>query len=334
MNNSQELVLDERSFYVKCINDYVHFILSFYNLVLKNDKRYTQLIDILFKYFMTGEFEDDLVNSSSLKNFFTKNGNKIKNIDKMEVILKSRNNTTPIKTKRKRSSVNNEFNNNREPTSPRFTIGKRRLLYKNLKLNIESNENKNEKQKATQLFKNLPDFNRLSNFHSIQTSGEQSNMMLSTNGNFFFKTFKPNNSSKRRQFENECRVYLHLKKINPLFLQNSSCFVACYTNGLLLKNGGLSLHDLLEKSYIYDPSILKLDLQNFFQKVLELQLSGVTHNDLHCGNVVGFDRHDLRFIDFGLAKTCEVVLNMDFLVRLNTVFKKIFFYFAGRYQLF
>lgn len=340
MNNSQELVLDERSFYVKCINDYVHFILSFYNLVL-NEEQYKELINILYTYFTTGKFEDHLVNSSSLKNFFNRNGNKFEGIDKMEAIFKAGIVPTPMITTPKRSrSHNNEFNNSWQPKSPRFTMGQRKLFPKKLALTLDissenENENENEKPQATLLFQHLPPFNGLSNFHPIQTSGQQSNMMLSTNGNLFFKTFKPNNSSKRRQFENECSVYLHLRETNPLFLQKSTCLVQCYPNGLLLKNGGLSLHDLLKQpNNGFSPVKLKLDLQKFFPKVLELQLSGVSHNDLHCGNVVGFDRHDVRLIDFGLAKICGVSPDRDFLGRLNNVFTKIFFSFARRYQLF
>ena len=79
---------------------------------------------------------------------------------------------------------------------------------------------------------------------------------------------------------------------------------------------------------------MKYNLQQFFPKLLQIQLCGVCHDDLHCGNVVGFDINDLRFIDFGLAKTCQQSPNEDFLQRLNTVFREIFFYFASKYRLF
>jgi hypothetical protein len=53
MNNSSQSELDLGDFYVKCINDYVHFILSFYYLTLSKDK-YQEVKDILYQYFLDG----------------------------------------------------------------------------------------------------------------------------------------------------------------------------------------------------------------------------------------------------------------------------------------
>jgi hypothetical protein len=342
MNNSQELVLDERSFFVKCINDYVHFITSFYNLMLSTEQS-KEVKDILYIYFVEGKFEHDLFSSPEiLKNFFNRNGNKLKEINRLQSLFITNRMQAEVEqpTKKRSSNSSSTNNNDSERSPPERSIFQRRLRGRPALSSIVSyNNNDNLSPVPTTLIDNsYRKFNQLSNFTNIKTSGQQSNMMVSSNGNFFFKTLKSWDLSKRRQFKNECRIYRHLQERKPLFLKNSTCFVECYSDGILLKNGGLSLYHLLKikkkKSNTFNSKQLNPILQQFFSKVLELQLSGVTHNDLHCDNVVGFDRHDLRFIDFGLAKTCEVVLNMDFLVRLNKVFEEIFFYFARRYQLF
>jgi len=343
MNNSQELVLDERSFYVKCINDYVHFILSFYYLTLSEDQ-YKEVKDILYQYFLEGEFEDTLFSSPQiLKNFYTANGNKLKSIRKMEALMINNKMRALVEQSRKQNSSKSFPTNENvpDPNSPKLSLFQRRQLRAQLakaalSASVVGQHNDNfSPPPTTLLHKGFGAFNRLSNFREIKTSGQQSNMMVSNNGTQFFKTLKSHKLSKRKQFENECRVYGHLKETNPLFLQNSTCFVACYSDGILLKNGGLSLYDLLKKkSNTFNPVQLKPCLQQFFPKLLQLQLCGVSHDDLHCGNVVGFDRDDLRFIDFGLAKTCQESPNGDFLQRLNTVFREIFFSFASKYRLF
>jgi hypothetical protein len=342
MNNSSQSELNLGDFYVKCINDYVHFILSFYYLTLSEDQ-YKEVKDILFAYFLQGRFENALFSSPEiLKDFYNRNGYKLKEINKMEALVKNNKMKALIDQSRKRNLSSFFSINENEPDSksPRLSLFERRQLKAELakaalSANVAGHHNDNSSPPPTKLLRQgFGPFNRLSNFREIKTSGQQSNMMVSANGNLFFKTLKSQKLSKRKQFDNEYSVYEYLKKANPSFLQNSTCFVACYSDGILLKNGGLSLHELLKEPSRVNPEQLKFNLLNFFPKVLELQNCGVSHDDLHCGNVVGFDRNDLRFIDFGLSKTCKESPNGDFLKRLNMVFREIFFYFAMKYRLF
>jgi hypothetical protein len=344
MNNSSQSELDLGYFYVKCINDYVHFILSFYYLTLSEDQ-YKEVKNILYTYFLEGKFDVALFSSPPqiLKNFHNTYGNKLSAINKMESLMIN-NKMKALVDKSKKRNLSNFFPTNEngpDPNSPKLTLLQKRQLKAQLaspalKWNVvEGKQNDNSSPQPTKLLRqDFGPFNRLSNFREIKTSGQQSNMMVSANGNLFFKTLKSQKLSKIKQFENECRVYGHLKETNPLFLQNSTCFVACYSDGILLKNGGLSLHELLQEPRSVNPGQLRINLQQFFPKLLQLQLCGVSHDDLHCGNVVGFDRDDLRFIDFGLAKTCQQSPNGNFLERLNMVFREIFFSFATKYELF
>jgi hypothetical protein len=342
MNNSSQSELDLRDFYVKCINDYVHFILSFYYLTL-SEAQYQEVKDILFEYFLEGKFEGALFSSPEiLRNFYNRNGNKLEKTNKMEALMITNKMRALVEESRKRnlskSSSTNE--NVPDPNSPKLTLLEKRQLKAKLEkealyANVVGHRNDSSSPPPTKLLRQgFGPFNRLSNFRKIKTSGQQSNMMVSSNGTEFFKTLKSQKLSKRKQFENECSVYEHLKKANPSFLQNSTCFVECYSDGILLKNGGLSLHELFQEPSSVNPEQLRFNLLNFFPKLLQLQLCGVSHDDLHCGNVVGFDRGDLRFIDFGLAKTCQESPNGDFLERLNKVFIEIFFSFARNYGLF
>ena len=342
MNNSSQSELDLRDFYVKCINDYVHFILSFYYLTLSEDQ-YQEVKDILFAYFLEGKFEGALFSSPEiLRNFYNRNGNKLKETNKMEALMITNKMRALVEESRKRNLSKSSSTNENAPApdlnSPKLTLFQKRQLKAQstkeaLSTFVERHHYDNSSPPPTTLLhKGFGAFNRLSHFREIKTSGQQSNMMVSSNGTEFFKTLKSNKLSKRKQFENECRVYRHLGEKDPSFLQNSTCFVACYSDGILLKNGGLSLYGLLKKKP--NSALLKPSLQQFFPKLLQLQLCGVSHDDLHCGNVVGFDRDDLRFIDFGLAKTCQQSPNGDFLERLNTVFREIFFSFARKYGLF
>lgn len=363
-NNNQNLDLNR--FEEKCINDYVQFLLSFYHTVLPLDQ-YIELKDILYSYISQGNFEGELLNSpnnsTNLQNFFTRNGKKLLNIPMIEEFLRENRvvEKSNMQSSKKFSlaipSINNALSNtfvslqlnhrankenrnlnNKSSFAKRIEEKrKKRFDLKSFALQLDSGNLENSRSpvptKLRTAFSTLPPFNRRDYFVKVKTAGEQSNMMRSRDGEEFFKTLSLHNSSKKRQFENECRVYLHLEKVNPVFLRNSTCFLACYSDGILLRNGGMSLSELL-KSRPHQEN-LKRNLQQFFPKVLELHCSGVSHNDLHCHNVVGFDKtNDVRLIDFGLAKTCQSGINIEFLQRLNNVFTKIFFAFARKYKLF
>jgi hypothetical protein len=356
-NNNQNLDLDR--FEGKCINDYVQFLLSFYNTVL-SDEEYLELKDILYSYILNGNFERELLNSSNnsnLRNFFTRNGYKFRNFPmlgefhKGNGVVENSNMQSPKNFSLAMPSINNTSSNrsvslklnhqkdeeNWNITQEVFFGNSRTKRKKPFSLQVVPRNLENSYSppptKLLTASSTLPPFNRRDYFVKVKTAGEQSNMMRSKNGEEFFKTLSLHNLSKKRQFDNECRVYLYLQQVNPNFLRNSTCFLACYSDGILLSDGGMSVSELLKSNP--NKENLRRNLQQFFPKVLELHCSGVSHNDLHCHNVVGFDKsNDVRLIDFGLAKTCQIGINMNFLQRLNNVFTKIFFAFARKYQLF
>jgi len=351
-DNNQNLNLDR--FEGKCINDYMQFLISFYQTVL-SDEQYIELKEILHLYILKGNFERELLNSSNnggnLRNFFTRNGYKFRNFPMIEEFI--RKNTKVAKSNMQspknfslampsNSSVNvilqqpslEEWNVKNSVSFHKLGKNKKRgfsLIVDSTNLGNSYSPPSTKKLRASST---LPLFNRRDSFVNVKTDGEQSNMMKSENGKQYFKTLSLHNSSKKRQFDNECRVYLYLQQVNPYFLRDSTCFVACYSDGILLSDGGMSLSQLL-KSNRFNKENLKQNLQQFFPKLLDLHCSGVSHNDLHLHNVVGFDkRNNVRFIDFGLAITCRGEINIIFLRRLNNVFTKIFFAFARKYGLF
>lgn len=358
-NNNQNLDLDR--FEGKCINDYMQFLISFYQTVLSNEQ-YIELKEILHLYILQGNFQRELLNSSNnggnLRNFFTKNGYKFCNFPMIEEFIRKNtkvaksNMQSPKNFSLAMPSINNTSSNssvsvklnqnsleNWNVTKDVF-FGKSRQTKRKepLSLRVVSRNLENSysppSTKKLRASSTLPLFNRRDFFVNVKTDGEQSNMMRSKNGQEFFKTLSLDNVSKKRQFDNECRVYLYLQQVNPDFLRDSTCFVDCYSDGILLRDGGMSLSQLLKSNRINKEN-LKQNLQQFFPKVLVLHCSGVSHNDLHLHNVVGFDRrNNVCFIDFGLAITCREEINIDFLRRLNNVFTKIFFAFARKYGLF
>ena len=329
-NNNQNFDLDR--FEGRCINDYVQFLLSFYDTML-TPEYYIELKNILYSYITEGRFNAELnssKNSNNLKNFFTTNGSKFLDFPMLaEFHKRNKNNVSNTKSFSLAAQSNSQMEENDNRFSS-FARGREHKMPKGVIL-----YQNNDITPRTRLLPALPSFNKRKNFRNIRTAGEQSNMMVSSNGNFFFKAFSALDLLKKRQFENECRVYLYLQKKNPVFIRNSTCLVACYSDGILLRNRGISLEQLLKSRQQLNLEILRQNLLQFFPKVLELHCSGVSHNDLHCHNVVGFDKsNDVRLIDFGLAKTCRDTINTGFLRRLNIVFAKIFFSFAKKYKLF
>ena len=84
-NNNQNLDLD--SFEVKCINDYVHFILSFYISAL-DENGYEEIREYLHNYFIEGNFDEFLkVNVNNQKNIQSK-FMKINKMEKHKIIIK------------------------------------------------------------------------------------------------------------------------------------------------------------------------------------------------------------------------------------------------------
>jgi len=364
-NSNQNLDLD--SFEVKCINDYVHFILSFYFSAL-DENGYEEIRDFLLNYFMEGNF-DEFLNVTNQENLQSK----LKKINKMEELLRSRKSPRQRKNSMstlemgpkngvaslqfKNHQLNFDANSGFENTSFAATRKKKgknmglQLFHFNGNSAAENRENNIFSSSQTTSFQGssgnfngnlfvnfeelnfdstskFPKFNELSKFKPLKTSGQQSNMMVSNNGTRFFKKPKRNN---KKQFENECRIYRYLGTIEPpKFLKNCTCFVECFSDGILLSNGGLSLQYILKNR---EP-LQRGNFDQLFDKVLELHCCAVTHNDLHCGNVVGFDMDDVRFIDFGLAKISKDKIRIEFLKRINRIFRGLFFSLSARFNLF
>lgn len=162
-----------------------------------------------------------------------------------------------------------------------------------------------------------------------QSTGVQSTMKVNKKNNpeFYFKKIdsnKPNGS--HRALTNECSIFSYLLEKNKIILDNNTCFIKCFKNGILLKNGGSVLSSQLEsKTFLFDEQNIK-NLQNFFRILLELHKLLITHNDLKADNVVGFDKNHVRIIDFGQSEIhSEEYYDLFFFNDINRVFSKIFF---------
>jgi hypothetical protein len=168
------------------------------------------------------------------------------------------------------------------------------------------------------------------NFINISSAGKQSNMMVSSDKNYYFKKYSSKDPAQtKKNLENECRVYAYLGGKNLVFLANCTCFVNCFTNGILLKNGGNSLEQMLnENTFTFSEDYFK----QFFYKLHELHKLLVTHNDLHVGNVVGYV--NVLFIDFGLATIYPLeVLDENFLQLIYDAFSGLFFALCTKYEI-
>jgi hypothetical protein len=165
-------------------------------------------------------------------------------------------------------------------------------------------------------------------FIPIKSNGKQSNMMISPKKSLYFKKFSVKQSEEtKKNLENECEVYSYLREKDQKFIENSTFFVECYENGILLKNGGNSLKKMLKANTFY---FVKDYFDQFFLKLYQLHNLLVTHNDLHVGNVVGSDI--AHFIDFGLAEIHPVeVLDLNFLRKIYNAFSGLFLALFNKY---
>jgi hypothetical protein len=162
------------------------------------------------------------------------------------------------------------------------------------------------------------DFNN-SSYRYIQNSRRTNyTILISPNQTQLFK--KPTTNKNRNVFMSECEIYNYLRSKSPQFVENCTCYIGCYTNGLLLKYGGLSIKRIIQSNTNIQ---LPINFDKLFQNILELHLLRVTHNDLNCGNILAKDG---RLIDFGFSKILNHLdrLDIKFLNDINNFFKILF----------
>jgi hypothetical protein len=334
----------ENIFRFNCIYDYIYFIRTFFLYYNEND----QIKEDLFKYFLTGNISVfNLSNSNSnrltkeiLKKLYKSNKNKLlqgssernlfggapKKI--LSLIVPNRNNENSSLGKTPRS--NNENSSlGKTPRSNRLNFSASFLSLKNTPPqsgeNLFKEENLFLNKYSTNVFKT-----NNHHFRSISTSGQQSNMMISPDNKFYFKKYSSKQPAQtKKHLENECRVYTYLRDISPDFLENCTCFVNCFKNGILLKNGGSSLEEMLKKkTFIFNKEFFN----QFFFKLYSLHQLLVTLGDFHVGNVVGY--YEIRFIDLGHADIHPPgVYDDDFLKMIHQAFSGLFFALCAKYNI-
>jgi hypothetical protein len=245
----------------------------------------------------------------------------------LSVITRSDNENNENSTPRS----NSRNNVSKTPRSNNTTIG---LLNASL-LSLQNTPPRPAVNLFNQQNLNLPNQNyknvfKTNDFKIIFTAGKQSNMMVSPDNEFYFKKFSSKQPAQtKKHLENECRVYAYLRNKNLEFLKNCTCFENCFKNGILLRNGGSSLEEMLkQKNFRFD----KKYFYQFFSKLYLLHRLLVTFNDLHIGNVVGYS--DIRFIDLGLAKIHPPeVFDDNFLQMIHGAFSRLFFALCAKYNI-
>lgn len=345
--NNKDLYVDKKRFEILCINDYMHFIYSFYfTIFIENPVA----LDILKKSLLA------LSDKEVIKNGIT--SNKIKKkfelykamepklINEWFDLLKSQ------KIDPKSIFTGELFRWLVEP-EPKKIIPSR-LVIKNSATTIRNNqsnnnvgyfsnalrrrsERKKEEERKKHFAVNIPESveeefktNKLNEFNNKEfeksqknnTSGAMSRILVSPDGTLLFKQLKP---GYKKYHSNECQVYNLLQEISTQYIDERTCFIRCYKNGILLIYGGISLYKMIKERKI--PNISWFEL--LFTNIKILHLVGIAHNDLHCKNIVG----DGAFlIDFGLAKISNTDIDEDtgkFLSFIDKFFLNFFFIFSN-----
>jgi serine/threonine protein kinase len=153
---------------------------------------------------------------------------------------------------------------------------------------------------------------------------------------------------------NECIIYEYLKRQSSNFINKHTCFIKCSNGQLYLKNGGLSLKEMIKESD--STELFGLILKKLLEQIYFLHSLRVVHNDLHCGNVLVGKRDninigkmkndlleklnanqyltfpfvrkniDIRFIDFGFAKILKSGQspNLHFLEKIFIFFNEFY----------
>jgi len=158
----------------------------------------------------------------------------------------------------------------------------------------------------------LPSINNLLNSGSNNRS-QKSTVKLS------YSNISTENSSKNTHNQNssiyQCKVFAYLNKKSKEFVDNSTCFSKCvkFTETGKIKVGykencllSITLDKLIEltKNKNLLKNTIKIILEQIFQKIHQLHLLGVAHNNLNCINVVVIreaNNIDIRFINFSKA---------------------------------
>ena len=325
MNNTK-LFVDKNYFEILCITDYIHFIYSFYiTIFLKNPVK----LDILRKSLLA------LSNKINIKHeLYQAMGPKL--INEWFDLLKSKKiDPTSIFTgELSRWLVEPEPN---KMIQSRFVLNNsaNNVGYFSNALKRRS-KRKEEEERQAHIAANLPksveeeyNTNKLNEFNNKQfkkkpknnTSETMSRILVSPDGTQLFKQLKP---GYKKYHSNECQVYNFLQEISPQYIDERTCFIRCYKNGILLRYGGISLYQMIKEKKIPNRSWF----ERLFTNIKIIHLAGIAHNDLDCKNIVG----DGAFlIDFGLAKISDTDIDEDtgtFLNFIDNFFFNFLFIFS------
>lgn len=171
----------------------------------------------------------------------------------------------------------------------------------------------------------LPNINKLLRDSSKVTLPNINNLLLNSGSNrsqqstVKLSSISTENNSKNTHNQNssiyQCKVFAYLNKISKEFVDNSTCFSKCvkfpatgkikvgYKENCLLS---ITLDKLIKltKNKNLLKNTIKIILEQIFQKIHQLHLLGVAHNNLTCINVVVIreaNNIDIRFINFSKA---------------------------------
>ena len=320
-----------------CIFDYTYFIATFF-IGLDEEKSSIYADDarkFITNYLAIGEIDESII----LSNYNKKNLKNLKNLSRNTLLkgdyfqisfaggapkrkqMSLSLNTTGISSYNNGPNSKKRTPNSNVPTRLSISsMGNSEGLFvgSNLRLNAYTNE-----------------FNNTNYVNFTDSTGAQSNMKVDNliNPVYFFKKISSKLPEQtKRSLMNECQIFEYLSRNNPYFLQNFTCFIRCYKNGILLGNGGSSLNaELKSRKFSFDERNIR-NLLHFFDIVLELHKMLITHNDLKVHNIVGFSKNNVRIIDFGLAHHySSEFYDINFFILINRVFKTIFFGLLKKY---
>ena len=180
-----------------------------------------------------------------------------------------------------------------------------------------NSENNNRSQKSTRV-------NLLNNNKSTVN-----NLLQELNlNNILTKSTENNSKNKYNQNSSiyQCsKVFAYLNKKSKEFVDNSTCFAKCvkfpatgkiligYKQNCLL---ALTLEKLikLKKNNTLLKNTIKIILGKIFQKIYQLHLLGVAHNNLTCSNIIVIretNNIDIRFINFSKATILQSEKQID-----------------------
>jgi hypothetical protein len=183
-----------------------------------------------------------------------------------------------------------------------------------------NSENNNRSQKSTRV-------NLLNNNKSTVN-----NLLQELNlNNILTKSTENNTKNKYNQNSSiyQCKVFAYLNKKSKEFVDNSTCFAKCvkfratgkikmgYKENCIL---AITLEQIIKKikNNTLLKNTIKIILGKIFQKIYQLHLLGVAHNNLTCSNIVVIretNNIDIRFINFSKATILqsEKQIDIDFL---------------------